>query len=74
MRRIIKAAKRLPLSAPPTDNVQKKMPAAQGVGHEEPDYTRGSKEAVSRSESAPQRVAAVNDYLPKAEEVSKGTV
>ena len=50
------------------------MSSAQGVGHEEPDYPRGSKEAVSRSESAPKRKAAANDYLPKAEEESKGTV
>jgi hypothetical protein len=47
---------------------------AQGVGLEESDYPRGSEEAVSRSESAPQRDAAANDYLPLAEEESKGTV
>ena len=65
---------RLPLPAPTTDKVQKKMSSAQGVGHEEPDYPRGSEEAVSRSESAPQRDAAAIDYLPLAEEESKGTV
>ena len=57
-----------------TEKVQKKTSAAQGVGLCEPDYPRGSKEAVSRSESAPQRDAAANDFLPLAEEESKGTV
>ena len=64
IRRIMKAAKRLPLSAPPTDKVQKKMSSAQGVGREGPDYPRDSAEAVSHSESAPKRKAEVNDYLP----------
>ena len=50
------------------------MSAAQGVGLEEPDYPRGSEEAVSRSESAPQRDAAANDYPVHREGERKGTV
>jgi hypothetical protein len=45
-----------------TEKVQKKMSVAQGVGLKEPDYPCGSEESVSRSESAPQRDAAANDY------------
>ena len=59
---LIAAIGGIPLSAPPTEKVQKKMSVAQGVGLEEPDYPCGSEEAVSRSESAPQRDAAANDY------------
>ena len=50
------------------------MAEAQGVGLEERDYPRGSEEAVSRSESAPQRDAAANDYPVQREGERKGTV
>ena len=51
-----------PLSAPATEKVQKKMSVAQGVGLKEPDYPCVSEDAVSRSESAPQRDAAASDH------------
>ena len=39
------------------------MSAAAGVGLEEPDYQRGSKDPDKRPRfSGPQRDAAVNDY------------
>ena len=50
------------------------MSAAQGVGLEEPDYHGDSEDTVSRSESVPQRDAAVDDHLSKTEGEDKGTV
>ena len=59
-----------PLSALATEKVQKKMSVAQGVGLKEADYPCVSEESVSRSESAPQRDAAANDYPAKGRKES----
>jgi len=50
-----------------------KVSVAQGVGLEEPDYHGDSEDTVSRSESVPQRDAAVDDHLSKTEGEDKGT-
>jgi hypothetical protein len=42
-----------------------KVSEAQGVGLYEPDYPCVSEDAVSRSESAPQRDAAASDHPTK---------